>query len=223
MTEATQGAIDSSTVNNAIGALPSAIHAMAERDAKLYKSHKDTRAELIAALRKIGKRASNFDADADPAFYREMMAISRDVIAEKSSDKGLTAQEKLDLPNGEYLIAPLVDKDVKPSALPAFLTEAGRIGKASIRKYWQQQCTGYYTSVRDSMVRHEKALELASSPNARTANHAELQAKQLNSVIKREKLCDPEAQVLLANELAYLVKVSERLAKEHNTPKLDEK
>ena len=223
MTASTTSAIDVSTINNNIGALPKAVHDIAVRDSKVYKSAKDTRAELVTALRKLGKLASSFDPDADPAFYREMMAISREVVAEKASDKGLTAQEKLDLPNGQYLIAPLVDKDVKPAALPPFLTESGRIGKDSIRKYWQQQCTGWFTSVRNSMLSYEKALEMASNPNARTANHAELQAKAINGIIKREQACEDTSQVLLANELTYLIKLSERLASEHGTPKHGEK
>ena len=64
---------------------------------------------------------------------------------------------------------------------------------------------------------------MASSPDARTAQHAELQAKDINSVIKRERACEDTSQVLKAAELNYLIKVTNRLAKEHGTPALETK
>ena len=219
---APQGA-QGNAVNNNVGVLTPAVHAMAERDAKVYKSHTETRKELRVALRGLGKRCENFDADKDPGFYREMKAISRSLVSEKASDKFLTDAEKADLPDGKYRIGVLLDSSIKGAALPPFLTEPNRSGKRSIRWYWQAQADGWYTSVYNSMARYEKSLEMASSPDARTAQHAELQAKAINSVIKRERACADASQVLKAAELNYLIKVTNRLAKEHGTPALETK
>ena len=205
-----------------IGALPKAIHEMAVEDAQAYRSTQELRNVFIGALRAQGKSTASFDEDKDPAFVKEMRKISRDSLGIKSSDKGLTVAEKLELKDGCYQIAPLIDPEVKPSGLPAFMTEAKRIKADSIRKYWQQQTNSWYRSVQSSMALYERQVELVSNPNARTAQHVERQAKQINGVIKRERACEGDTQVLLARELTYLVKISQRLSKEHGTEKLPE-
>jgi hypothetical protein len=50
-----------------------------------------------------------------------------------------------------------------------------------------------------------------------------LQAKAINGVIKRERACDADSQVLRTHELNYLIKLADRLSADHGTPKLESK
>lgn len=203
-----------------LGTLPKAVHEVAVQDAQTFRSSQELRFTLIRAMRDNGKTSANFDADTDPAFYRELMTISRETMAARASDKGLTEEEKAQLPDGVYQVDVLLDTDIKPSQLPPFMVEPNRIGGQSIRRYWQMQAASWYRSVKTSMETHEKQMALLTGgAQARTKNEAELQAAALIKVVKRsQKSSEPVLQV---KEVAYLVKIVNRLAEEHGTDKIE--
>ena len=208
MTTATNGSVDTVTVNT--GALSKAMHDLAKRDVVCFRSSQEIRNQLVTDLLAAGYTTQSF-AEKDSAFYREMMALSGEALANKSSDKGLTQAEKDSLPNGVYDIAAMIADDIKPSALPPFATEANRIGKLSIRRYLQQQKGQWFASVRNSVEKAEAAIQLVSGgAQARTKSIAERQLTDIAKIVNRDR--NSETPALLVNELNYLVKVAARLA-----------
>ena len=208
MSVPTTGSVDSPKVNTS--ALPKAVADLAKRDVISFRSSQEIRSQLVTDLLAANYHSGSF-AEKDSAFYKQMMALSAEALVATASDKGLTEAERETLPNGTYDVAAMIAEDIKPASLPAFATEANRIGNTTIRRYWQQQKGQWFRSVRVSVEKAEQAIALVSGgASARTKSIAERQLTDLAKCVNRDR--NSETPALLVNELNYLIKVVSRLA-----------
>jgi hypothetical protein len=185
-------------------AMASAEKELAEKDAQLFLSTKQTRKDLVAIWAAAGRTSADWDkpeGDACAAFYTELVAVSRTAAESGMSKLGLTEAELIQFPVG-YSIATVTDAEVKPSQLPDWASETGRIGKLSIRRYHQQQVMGWFRSTLKSMAAKEEKDQLISGgANALTKAKAQLTVDNLGAALKRD--CDAgEGELILGIKFA---------------------
>lgn len=199
-------------------ALTPELKVKANADVELYKSSHESRRALVQALRAADYTSASFPKPAEgecDKFYTQMMAISAKACGERVSDKGLTPEEKADLPNGVYTVSVLTSPDVKPSALPPWATEPNRIGKLSIYRYFNQQKGQWYRSVAKSMAKMEAQIALVSGgAKERTASVAERTIGDLVKLIGRER--KSETPSVNTNEINYLIKMVHRISSDND-------
>jgi hypothetical protein len=169
--------------------LCSAERELATKDAGLYLSSKQVRRDLITAFVSAGRTSESWnkpEAGECAVFYNEMKAISRTACESGYSKSGLSTEELVTFPGG-YLIATVIDPDVKPSQLPDWATEASRINGLTIRRYWQMQVDGWFKSTLKSMLDKEaKDALITGGAQALTKVKAQLTIDNLGSALKRD-------------------------------------
>jgi hypothetical protein len=178
---------------------------IADKDAGLYLSSKQTRKDLMSAFIGADRTSADWikpEGDACALFYNALRSVSRTACESGQSKLGLTEAELVQYPDG-YSIATVTDDEVKPSQLPDFCTEAGRIGKLSIRRYHQQQRMGWFKSTLKSMELEEaKANLLKGGADALTKVKAQLTVDNLGAALKRDLDMGEDAALVMGVKFA---------------------